>query len=88
MYRETEITGVEFDLFWYDSVEAGAAYFFRWIGEPRFTVLVVWNDEGPAHIECRKIGDLLASATESLPIIETVTQLFRDAGFGREKADH
>jgi hypothetical protein len=28
MFCETAITGVEFDLFWYDSVEEGVAYFF------------------------------------------------------------
>ena len=76
MFRETAITSVEFDLFWHDSVEEGAAYFFSWRGEPRSTVLVVWNDEGPTHIECRKVGDLLASEMESLPIIEAVTRLF------------
>lgn len=88
MYRETEITGVEFDLFWYDSVEEGAACFFSWLGEPRSTVLVVWNDQGPTHIECRKGSDLLASPTESLPIIAAVMHMFRSAGFGTEKADH
>lgn len=47
MFREAAITGVEFDLFWYDSVEEGVAYLFSWLGEPRSTVLVVWNDERP-----------------------------------------
>ena len=88
MFRETAITGVEFDLFWYDSVEEGVAYFFSWLGEPRSTVLVVWNDEGTRHIECRKGNDLPATPTECLPIIAEVTQMFRSAGFGREKADH
>jgi hypothetical protein len=35
MYIETEATKVEFDLFWYDCVLDGVAYFFRWLGEPR-----------------------------------------------------
>ena len=85
MHRETEVTKVEFDLFWYDSVNNGAAYFFRWLGEPRSTVLVVWNDDGPTHIECRKVGDLLASDAESAPIIAEVTQMFRSASFGRDR---
>ncbi|MBN8454647.1 hypothetical protein, partial [Accumulibacter sp.] len=38
MFRETAVTGVEFDLFWYDRVNEGVAYFFSWIGEPRSTV--------------------------------------------------
>lgn len=88
MHREAAVTGVEFDLFWYDSVEEGVAYFFSWMGEPRSTVLVVWNDEGPTHIECRKVGDLQASSTESQPIIAAVTHLFRSAGFWREKTSH
>ena len=85
MHRETEAAKVEFDLFWYDSVNNGAAYFFRWLGEPRSTVLVVWNDDGPTHIECRKVGDLLASDAESATIIAEVTQMFRSASFGRDR---
>jgi len=88
MFRETGITKVEFDLFWYDSVKEGVAYFFRWSGEPRATVLVVWNDAGPTHIECRKTGDVLLSPAESEPIVAAITQLFRNAGFWRESANH
>jgi len=88
MFREKEITRVEFDLFWLENVEAGAAYFFSWMADPRSTVLVVWDDEGPTHIECRKVGDLLTSETESLPIISAVTQSFRSAGFGSRRLDH
>jgi hypothetical protein len=88
LVREAAITGVKFDLFWYDRVEEEVAYFFSWLGEPRCTVLVVWNDEWPAHIEGRKANDLLATPTEHLPIIAEVTQMFRGAGFWREKATH
>jgi len=52
IFREAKVTGIIFDDFWYDSIEERAAYFFRWLGEPRSTVLVVWNDEMPNHIEC------------------------------------
>jgi len=88
MHRETQTTKVEFDLFWYDSVTDGVAYFFRWLGEPRSTVLVVWNDEGPTHIECRKIGDVLVSAQESASITAEVTAAFRAAGYWRHLAGH
>ena len=88
MFRETAVTGVEFDLFWYDSVEKGVAYFFSWRGEPRATVLVVWSDSGPTHIECRKVGDTVTSESESMSIIAEVTQLFRSAGFWRNGTDH
>jgi hypothetical protein len=88
MVREIEITKVEFDAFWFESVKDGVAYFFRWMGEPRSTILVVWNDDGPTHIECRKVGDLIASEAESRPMIAEITQMFRDAGFGRDKADN
>jgi hypothetical protein len=88
IFREAEITGIKFDDFWYDSVEDGVAYFFRWFGEPRSTVLVVWNDERPTHIECRKCGDLPTSAEESERIIAEVVLLFRKAGFWRNDLMH
>lgn len=88
MFRETEFTGVEFDEFWYDSVEDGMAYFFRWMGKPRSAVLVVWDAKRPTHIECRKGGDLLASADEAERIIAEVTLLFRNAGFWRYHLIH
>ena len=81
MFRETKLTGVDFDEFWYDSVEDGVAYFFRWMGQPRATVLVVWSKKKPTHIECRKSGDLLASADETERIIAEVTQLFSHSRF-------
>ena len=88
MHRETAITGVQFDLFWYDLVQEGVAYFFSWSGEPRATVLVVWDISGTTHIECCKAGDVPATATECLPIIAEVTQVFRKAGFWAEIANH
>ncbi|MCX5822142.1 MAG: hypothetical protein NTY86_01180, partial [Deltaproteobacteria bacterium] len=88
MFRETTCTGVIFDEFWYDSVEAGVAYFFRWLGEPRATVLVVWNDKMPTHIECRKRGALPTVADESERIIAEVTLLFRNAGFWCNHINH
>ena len=88
MHGETQITNVEFDLFWYDSVADGVAYFFRWLGQPRSTVLVVWNDEGPTHIESRNMGDLLLSAEDSANITAEVTSAFRAAGYWRNMAHH
>lgn len=85
MHKETEITKVEFDLFWYDCVGDGVAYFFRWLGEPRSTVLVVWNDYAPTHIECRKSGDTLTTAEEAANIVAEVTHAFRAAGYWRDK---
>jgi hypothetical protein len=77
MYGETTVTGVEFDAHWYESVEAGVAYFFRWMGEPRSTVLAIWDDRGLTHVECRKTGDLLLTSKESTPIVAHVTRAFR-----------
>jgi hypothetical protein len=88
MFVETRVTGVEFDVFWYESVEAGFAYFFRWLGVPRATVLVVWNEQGPLHIECRTFGDQLVSAGDADPILAEVTMLFRAAGLLRGHATH
>lgn len=88
MFSETQVTGVNFDEFWYESVEEGVAYFFSWFGNPRSTVLVVWNDKEPTHIECRKVGDQLASEIEAAPIHAEVTQLFRNAGFWLSLSTH
>lgn len=88
MLRETEITGVEFDLFWYESVEEGAAYFFRWLGNPRSTVLVVWEDDGPTHIEARSVGDQLVSPAESEPIVAEIMRLFYEAGYRPDSIKH
>jgi hypothetical protein len=88
MFRETEVTGVEFEEFWDKQVNDGVAYFFSWLGEPRSTVLVVWDDERPTHIECRKGGDLLFSAAESDQIVAEVTYLFRKSGFWQNQVNH
>jgi hypothetical protein len=88
IFREAEVTGIIFDEFWYNSVEDGVAYFFRWLGEPRSTVLVVWNDKMPTHIECRKRGALPTAADESERIIAEVTLLFRNAGFWHNHLMH
>jgi len=82
MYRETTTTGAEFDEFWYESVEDRVAYFFRWLGEPRCTILAVWDDRGLTHVECRKAGDVVVSETESVPIIAVLTNAFQNAGLG------
>jgi hypothetical protein len=46
MHGETEVTKVEFDLFWYDSVLDGVAYFFRWLD-----VLDFFQSDGPGWQE-------------------------------------
>lgn len=88
LFRETQVTGIELEDFWLEHVEAGVAYFFRWLGEPRATVLVIWTDEGPTHIECRTLGDSLVTEVESELITAEVTKLFRDAGFWSGYVNH
>lgn len=88
MFIEMRITGVDFDAFWDESIEEGVAYFFRWVGSPRATVLVVWDDEQPTHIECRTCGDRQISDDEAQPIIDDVVRLFHEAGFWRNVAHH
>ena len=80
IFHEAKITGITFDEFWYDSVEEGVAYFFRWLGEPRSTILVIWQDEGPTHIEGYKRKYIPLSEDELEPIVAEVTMLFRNAG--------
>jgi hypothetical protein len=88
MFSEMRITGVDFDSFWDESVEEGVAYFFRWMGEPRATVLVVWDDEKPTHIECRTNGDVLLTDGLASEIEEEVVAQFNKAGFWRNEVRH
>lgn len=88
IFHEAKVTGIIFDDFWHDSIEDGVAYFFRWLGEPRSTVLVIWDVEGPTHVECRKKGDIPVSTEESERIMAEVTLLFRKAGFWRNQVTH
>lgn len=80
--------GVEFDLFWYESVTEGVAYFFRWLSDPRCTVLVVWDNDGPTYVECRKSGDILLSDNESAPILSKVIEAFHAAGHWTKQVAH
>ena len=83
MVCESRITGIEFDQFWYESVKDGVAYFFRWLGAPRSTVLVITYDDLLYHLECRTLGDQLVPRLEAEPIIAEVMKQFQDAGFWR-----
>lgn len=82
MHAETLATGVEFDNFWLESVDAGVAYFFRWLGEPRATVLAIWEGRNLTLVEYRGVGDRDLKPEESLGIVEAVHQAFRNAAFG------
>lgn len=79
MYRETQATGVEFDEFWDESVHEGVAYFFRWLGNPRATALVIWDRDRVTRVECRKAGDVLLSESEMVPVNAELARLFADA---------
>lgn len=83
MHCEMELTGVEFDEFWHESVNEGVAYFFKWLGEPRGTVLTVFSraERVLTVIEAHKLGDIPMSPDALMPILSEVTQLFREAGF-------
>ena len=83
MICESRITGIEFDQFWYESVKDGVAYFFRWLGVPRSTVLVITYDDLLYHLECRTLGDQLVHRQEAEPIIAEIVKQFQDAGFWR-----
>jgi len=88
LFCETQVTGIELEEFWLEHIDAGVAYLFRWLGEPRATVLVIWTDERPTHIECRTLGDSPVTEVDSEPIIAEVTKLFRDAGFWSGYVNH
>jgi hypothetical protein len=81
MDRERKRTGVAYDLFWDDSVQDGVAYFFQWLGQPRATILAVWEGKQLTHIEGRKSDDVALSDAEAKPIIAEVVRAFAGAGF-------
>src|ERR1043166_6760388 len=81
LFDEILVTGVELDAFWCQSILDRVAYFFQWVGEPRCTVLAVWNGSELTHVECRACGDRLLSGSEALDIERQMVRAFRDVGF-------
>lgn len=81
LHDERKATKVEYGMFWDESVHAGVAYFFRWLGEPRATVLTVVAGKELTHVEARKAGDLDLTVAEALPITREVKSAFARAGF-------
>jgi hypothetical protein len=77
MYDECKTTGVEYEEFWDESVGAEVAYFFRWMGEPRSTVLVVWDGFGVLHVESRTNRDMPVSVEEGRLIEQEVRAVFK-----------
>ena len=83
MHRETKEVGVEFDDFWLDSVQERVAYFFRWLGSPRATVLVIWQDDRVTHVECRKVGDIELTESEMVPVNAELARIFAKTNFSQ-----
>lgn len=73
---EARVTGVEFDAFWDACVFDEVAYFFRWFGGARATVLVVFETDGPTFIEVRRAPDVEVSGSEAELVIREVLRLF------------
>ena len=80
MFCEIKVTSVQCDGFWKKNVDDGVAYFFRWMGKPRATVLVIWGHAKNIYIECRKIGNLPVTGKEFKIVYAEVIKLFQDAG--------
>lgn len=83
MHHEANATQVEFEYFWYEHLYCDVVYFFRWLGDVRATVLVVWDCNGPTYIECRKRSDALMDDQESAPIVDHVIRAFWTSGLIR-----
>lgn len=81
VYEECRAMGVAFDAFWYEAVAEGVCYFYRWLGHPRASVLVVFDEKLVKHIECRRKDGAELSADESAPIVAHVAQAFAKAGY-------
>ncbi len=81
IHAERLVTGVEFDEFWYDQVQSRVAYFFRWMGSPRQTVLAIWDGNALTHVECRMQGDEVGSALQIEQAVLATKRAFRLAGY-------
>lgn len=88
MDAERKMMKVEYGTFWDESVHAGVAYFFRWLGEPRATVLAIYGDKCLSHIEVRKAGDLELCVAELEPIKREVITEFARACFSYHPGQH
>jgi hypothetical protein len=76
LVTETRVTGIEFDAFWDACVCDEVAYFFRWFGSVRATVLVVFEPDGPIFIEVRRAPDVEVKGRDAEPVIREVLRLF------------
>jgi hypothetical protein len=76
MEAEARVTGVQFDAFWDACVGDEIAYFFRWLGRTRATVLVVFEADGPIFIEVRQAPDVEVAGRDAEPVLDEVLRLF------------
>jgi hypothetical protein len=83
MYHETLVTGFKFDEFWDESIHEGVAYFFRWLGNPRATVLVIWESDRLTHVEGLKAGGTLLSEAEMVQVNAELARAFAHTSFER-----
>ena len=83
MVCESRITGAELDSFWHERVVDGVCYLYRWLGKPRATVWVIYDDDALRFIECRTLRGRLVPRAEAEPIICEVVKRYRAAGFWR-----
>ena len=74
---ESAASGIAFDELRDQSVADGAACFFRWFGSPRATVLVVWDDTGPMHFECRRTEETPLTPSAQVPVVDELSRRFR-----------
>ena len=84
LHAETEVTGVEIDQFWCESIDDGVAYFFKWLGEPRATVLAVAGEQSLTFVECRQSWDKPVGQLAATEVVSTVVKAFGRAGFSVE----
>jgi hypothetical protein len=75
MVDEMLATGIDFDEHWYSCVMDQVAYFYRWNGSMRATVLVVFNTEAIVYIEARRFDDQLVPEGERLLIVDEISEI-------------
>ncbi len=75
MAQEMLVTGIEFDEHWYSCVMEEVAYFYKWHGKVRATVLVVFNTDAIVYVEARQFDDQLVPEIEHLLIVNEISEI-------------
>jgi len=78
--EDAEEMSFTFESWWVERVYEGVAYFFRWTGNTRATVLLVIDRDRVTHVECQGCGGTKIEGSEFQPIGRVLQELCHQAG--------